>query len=281
LPQLIRIINILKPKLLSMKGFISKIQFFLVFLFPVQVLYATDAWFTTGARSFSLGNIRAAGDEWLNPATISFTERKHLSLSVFNHFQMSELNTVNLSFACPNKYLDAGLLFSTFGYEDYRITQLQSSFSKNIIPDLSIGIQLNYRNTKSRWEEDSQAGFSSGLGIYYRLGKRVDLALLGENLLCFSWKEMWRWQAGLQYQVSESVNVFAEIGYNKEKVFRFSVGMEYAILEQFYIRSGYDSMHGMPSFGVGYGWNRWQVDVGFSFHSVLGMSSVIGVKYRL
>jgi hypothetical protein len=266
-----------------MKGFNLhlKIQCFFVLLFPVQVLYATDAWFSTEARSFSLGNIRAIGDERLNPAAISFAEGKQIGLSVFNRFQMSELNTANLSYFHPNKYLDAGFRLTSFGYEDYRILQLQGGFSKKIIPDLSIGIQLNYRHIRTRWEEDSQSGFSSGLGIYYRLNEKLDLALLGENLLSTSRLETWRWQAGLQYCASESVALFFETGYNKEKVFRFSVGAEYSILEQFHIRSGYDSVHGMPSFGMGYAWNRWQVDVGFSFHSVLGISSVIGVKYKL
>jgi hypothetical protein len=257
-----------------------KIRFFCVLLLPAQVLYATDAWFDTGARSFSLGNIRTVGDEGFNPASNSFAERKQLGLSVFNRFQMSELNTANLSFIYPNKYLDAGFRLTTFGYEDYRITQLQGNFSKKIISDLSIGIQLNYRNIRTRWEEDSQAVFSSGLGIYYRLNEQVDIALLGENLLCTAKEKNWRWQAGLQYRASENVALFLETGYNKEKLFRFAVGAEYAILKQFHIRSGYDSVHGMPSFGVGYNWNCWQVDVGFSFHSILGMSSIIGVGYK-
>ena len=163
-----------------MKGFNlqQKIQFFFVFLFPVQVLYATDAWFDTGVRSFSLGNIRAVGDDWLNPATISFAEGKQLGLAVFNRFQMSELNTANLYYVHPNKFLDAGFRFTSFGYEDYRILQLQGGFSKKIFPDLSIGIQLNFRNIHSRWDEDSQVAFSSGLGVYYRLNEKVDLALL-------------------------------------------------------------------------------------------------------
>ena len=264
-----------------MKGFniYHKISFFFVFLSSVQVLYATDAWFDTGVRSFALGNIRAVGDDWLNPATISFTAGKQLGLSVFNRFQMSELNTANLYYIHPNKYLDAGFRLTTFGYEDYRILQLQGSFSKKIIPNLAIGILLNYRNTLSRWEDDSQSSFSSGLGVYYRLNEQVDLALLGENLLCTSKQETWRWLAGVQYHASGSVVLCLEAGYDQTKLFRFSAGADYTVLEQFHIRSGYDSVHGMPSFGVGYAWNHWRVDVGFLFHSVLGMSSVIGVEY--
>jgi hypothetical protein len=265
-----------------MKGFSLhlKIQFFFVFLFSFQVLCATDGWLTTGVQSFALGNIRAVGNEWLNPAAVSFTEGKSIGLSVFNRFQMSELNTANLDFVYPNKRMDAGFRFSTFGYEDYRLTRLQGSFAKKIRSDLSVGIQLNYSTVRSRWDEDSQDGFSSGLGIYYRLNEQVSLALLGENLLCLSTPERWRWQAGLQYRASDPVVVFLETGYNREKIFRFSVGVDYALFERFHIRSGYDSDSGLPAFGLGYGWNRWQVDVGFSFHSVLGMSSMIGVRYQ-
>ncbi|MDR2806486.1 MAG: hypothetical protein LBB85_12810 [Dysgonamonadaceae bacterium] len=264
-----------------MKGFnLLQVQFFVVFLLSFQGVCASDAWLSTGARSFSLGNIHSVGDEWLNPAAVSFTEGKQIGLSVFNRFQMNELNTGGCYFAFPNKYLDAGVRFSTFGYEEYRLTQLQGSFAKKIRTNLAIGIQLNYRHTRSHWEEDSQGGFSSGLGIYYRLNEQVDLALLGENLLCFSDEDVWRWLAGLQYRVSESVAFFLETGYDREKTFRFSAGVDYAIFEQFHIRSGYDSDSGMPAFGVGYNWNRWQVDVGFSFHSVLGMSSIIGVMYK-
>ncbi|MDR2683742.1 MAG: hypothetical protein LBB64_07745 [Dysgonamonadaceae bacterium] len=265
------------------KGFNShlKIQFVFVFLFSFQGVYATDGWLTTGAQSFALGNIRAVGNEGLNPAAVSFAEEKWVGLSVFNRFQVDELNTANLYFAYPNKRLDAGFRFSAFGYEEYRISQLQGSFAKKIRPDLSVGIQLNYRNVRSRWEEDSHNGFSSGVGIYYRLNERVDVALLGENLLSLSDNASRNYQAGLQYRASESFVLFLETGSNREIPFRFAAGAEYALFEQFHVRSGYDSDSGMPAFGVGYAWKRWQVDVGFSFHSVLGMSSLIGVRYQL
>jgi hypothetical protein len=265
-----------------MKSFKShlRIPFFFGFLFFFQILYAADDWPASGAQSFGMGNIRAVGNDYLNPAAISFSDRKAVDLSVLNRFQMSELNTANLSLIYPDKRLDAGFRLSAFGYEDYRIAQLQGSFAKKIRKNLSLGIQVNYRNTQSRWEEDSQACFSSGLGVYYRLNEQVDLALLGEDLFCTSDEKLWRWQAGLQYHASDHVALFVESGYDKDKTFRFVAGIDYALFEQFHFRSGYDSDHGMPAFGVGYGWNQWQVDVGFSFHSVLGTSSAIGIRYQ-
>ncbi|GHT40524.1 hypothetical protein FACS189437_06240 [Bacteroidia bacterium] len=269
---------------MRMKGFIVqklKVLFFFLFLIRFQVIFAIDPLVSTDARSFSLGNIRALSDELHNPATVSFAEKKQLGVSVFNRFEMSELNTAALYLKYPDKYLDMGAKLATFGYEDYRLTQLQGSFSKKIFPDLAIGIQLTYRNESSRWEEVSHSYFSSGLGIYYRLNEQIDLALSGENLLHTSEDASWNGYAGMKYKASGNVVLFLEAGGGKETSFRFAAGLEYTIFDQFTIRSGYDSGPHSPSFGVAYRLNRWTTDVGFSLHSVLGISSMIGVSYEL
>jgi opacity protein-like surface antigen len=263
-----------------MKNFNPKPAFlFFVFLFSFRISFASDTWFSTGARSFALGNIRAVGDEWLNPAAVSFVDGKQIGLSALDRFRMSELTTGELSFAYPNRRLDAGFRLTTFGYSDYRLTQLQGNFAKKIRPNCSLGLQINYRSVHSRWEESSKDGFSAGLGLYYRLNEQVDLALLGEHLLRFSEQETERWQAGLQYRMSTALVLFIETAYDRKTRFRFSAGADYAFSESLHIRSGYDSDRGMPAFGAGYAWNRWQVDTGFALHSVLGVSSMIGVKY--
>jgi hypothetical protein len=212
---------------------------------------------------------------------VSFSAKKQLGVSVFNRFEMSELNTASLYLKYPHKYLDAGVKLSTFGYEDYRLTQLQGSFSKKVSSGWAIGIQLTYLNELSRWEEASRSYFSSGLGIYYCLNEQVDFALLGENLLHTSENASRNGYAGMKYKPSGSVVLLLEAGGGKEIPFRFSAGFEYTVFDRFTIRSGYDSGSQSPSFGTAYRWNRWTMDVGFSLHSVLGISSMIGINYEL
>lgn len=263
-----------------MKNLMSKLLCFLIlFLFVPQGAVAFDAWFSSGARSFALGNIRAVGDEWLNPAGLSFAEERQFGLSVLDRFRISELGTAELTLAWPNRRLDAGFRFTSFGYADYRIAQLQGNFSKKVFRDCSIGLQVNYRNLHSRWEEASKNGYSVGLGLYYRLDERVDLALLGEHLLRFSEMETARWQAGVEYRMTTSLAFFGEI--STDRTMRIALGADYTLSESLHIRSGYDTERGMPAFGLGYGWNRWRVDAGFALHSVLGISSLIAVKYTL
>jgi hypothetical protein len=267
-----------------MKGFIyQKLQvlFFVSYLCQFQCLFAADEWVSTDVRSFSLGNIHAIGSEWLNPAAIAFSEQKRIGLSISNRFQMSELNTAALYLASPNKRLDMAFRAVTFGYEDYRLTQMQGNFAKQVFADFAIGIHLAYLHESSIMEEESSSAFSSGLGIYHRLNEQLDWAVSGENLLTTQKDLPWNVYAGIQYRPADAAGLFLEAGYNKENALHFSAGFEYLISDALILRSGYHSGTRTPSFGVAYLWDCWTVDVGFSIHSVLGASAMIGVSYKL
>ncbi|MDR1683040.1 MAG: hypothetical protein LBS25_06600 [Candidatus Symbiothrix sp.] len=242
---------------------------------------AVDEFLQTDARSLALGRVRALSEELVNPANLSFSSEKEIGLTVFNHFEMSELNTATLYWKCPNSKIDFGTKFVTFGYSDYRISSWQGFLSKKIFSNLAIGIQLETIMQSSILEEDSRYFLSSGIGISYRLNERFDLSVLGENVLTTYETKPWRWMAGIRYHLSNEAVVLMETATGKIVPFAFSVGLEYAFSESFFLRSGYDSQGKAPSFGIGYQWNKWKIDVGFSLHQVLGISSGASVSYEL
>jgi hypothetical protein len=255
---------------------------FLVFaLTNIQTSFAIKELNTNDVRSFSLGKIRALSEELLNPANIPFSNRKECGISVFNQFQMKELNTVALYLKYPNKWLDTGVKISTFGYTDYRIIQTQFGFAKKILPDLSVGVHLSYLNESSILETHSRHYLTSGLGFYFNMNEQIDLALLGENLLHSLDENQFNVSAGLKYKVAEHSFFLLEASSGKEIHFSFSAGLEYEIFNQFIIRSGFKSNPGTPFFGIAYQWNKCIIDTGFSFHSTLGTSSMIGIKFLI
>jgi long-subunit fatty acid transport protein len=258
--------------------FFFKNFFFFSLLFYSQASGAAGELFLMDVRSFSLGNVHALSDELLNPAGISFSEQKQAGISISNRFQMKELNTANLYLKYPNKRLDAGIQFSTFGYEDYRIIQSQVCFAKKLTSNLSLGVQLAYLNESSILEDNSQHYLTSGLGFYFLLNEQISLALLGENLLHTFDENRTKLYAGLKYKPSGNTVILLETSYDEENRFRFSVGLEYEILDRFIVRSGFQSNLKTPSFGIAYKWNKWTVETGFSLHSVLGINSMAGVS---
>lgn len=254
---------------------------FLLFLSYFQTVSGIGEIQSWDARSFSLGKIHALSDALSNPARLSFSDQKSIGLNVWNRFAMNELNTVDVHLKYPNRWVDAGAKFSTFGYSDYRLSQLQGLFSKKIRPDLAMGIHLKFLHESSIVEESDQEELSAGFGLFYRLNEQINFAFSGENLLATFKTKQWEIHLGGNYQMLDHAALFLETSGGKETNFQVSVGFEYAIMQDFLLRSGYCSLGKTPSFGLGYQWNKWRVDVGFALHNVLGMSSVIGINYML
>ena len=251
---------------------------FLSYFFSV---HAAGELLSSDARSFSLGNVQALSESLLNPAQLSFSKKQSLGVDVWNRFVMSDLNTVAMLWKCPNPVVDFGVKLTSFGYSDYRISQLQGHFAKKLFNVFSIGVNLNYIFQSSVLEENNRHFVSSGIGIYYRMNDKIDWAASGEHLLSTFDEKPWALHAGMRYMPSKDAVLLLETSYDHEKTLFFSAGLEYAILQQFFLRSGYSSLGKTPSFGLGYSWKKWKVDVGFSIHNVLGMSSIIGVNYEL
>jgi hypothetical protein len=260
---------------------VIKTFFLSLVLTNIQTSFAIKEVNTSDVRSFSLGKIRALSDELLNPAHLSFSNRKEAGMYVFNRFLMKELNTATLYLKYPNKWIDAGAKLSTFGYADYRMTLSQLSFAKKVFPDLSVGVYFSYLHEYSILETHLRHSFASGVGVCFRLNKQVDLALLGENLLYTSKENRTNVSAGLKYRATEQALFLLETGGGKETPFGFSAGFEYEILNRFTVRSGFASNPATPSFGIACQWNAWSIDAGFSFHSSLGTSSIIGIKFLI
>jgi hypothetical protein len=255
-----------------------KISIFCIFQLFSHSVSATGELISTDARSFALGNLHALSRESINPAYLSFQTTKQLSASVLNQFEMKELNTVYLQGKYPNKYVDAGLTFSHYGYEDYRIIQTQAGFAKKILPELSIGINLIHFQKSSIWEE-AQNYLSSDIGINYQLNPSIELAFLADNVLHTFPGKQWNIYGGMSYEALKNCFLLVETSYGASRNFDLSLGVEYELVAELTVRAGTQIILRTPSFGVGYQWNQWKIDAGFSLHPVLGVSSIIGLNY--
>ncbi|MCC8144960.1 MAG: hypothetical protein LIO93_00660 [Bacteroidales bacterium] len=255
--------------------FLILIPFFIQDLYPNYRLSSHDT------QSLSLGEIHALNKETHNPAGLSFFKTMKAGLSVFNPFTMQELTTATIYFKHPNKRIDYGIRLSAFGYDDYKITALQSSFSKKLFPSFSIGVHFLYQKESSLLKENQENYFSSHLGCWYILNDRIQLAVLAENILSNNTINPFNCSLGSIYKPHADVSLFIEAGYTEKKNLSLSLGFEYYIVEQFIIRSGFQINPKTPSLGIGYLFHKWMLNAGFSFHSILGISSSIGISFHL
>ena len=261
-----------------MKSFVS-LGVVLLFHSFFCTVFAIGELVSTDARSFALGNLHALSRSYINPAWHSFQSNSQLGISVLNQFEMKELNTIHVYGSHPNKYLDAGLAFSHYGYEDYQINQIQAGLSKKILSGLSIGINLAYYQENSIWEEKANNQLSSDIGICYQLNESLEFAFLADHILHTFPDRLWNVHGGISYKATEGCFLLAETSYGASKRFNLSIGLEYELAKQFTLRAGAHTATKTPSFGIAYQWKRWKIDTGFALHPVLGVSSIIGLNY--
>jgi len=231
------------------------------------------------ARALALGNIKALSRNLSNPAYLAFTNQKEFGASVYNRFGMKELSTMSAYVFVPNKTIDAGFLFSTYGYEEYRLLQGKISLAKKLSSRLSIGTNVTYLNENSILEPESKNYLSADIGLYYCINELLEAAFTSENLLHTSNSFQSFCNVGILYRLLPECNILLETGSDFNKYFEVKAGIEYEIAGQFVVRTGFKTQLKVPSLGFAYIGTKWRTDVAFLLHPVLGLSSSIGMSY--
>jgi hypothetical protein len=264
-----------------MKSYFFKgIKFVFLFLFisKFQLAYPFDEVKSIDIRALSLGQVRALSS-LVNPAFLSFSEQKQIGASVFNRFEMKELSTQSIFGLIPNRLLDMNCRLSVFGYSDYQLIEGQAGFAKKLSSKFSIGTTVSYLIENSILEESARTYLQADVSFLWQISKTFEWALITENLLhtrnsqpvsCFS---------GLKCQLIPGTCVLAESGYDTQKRFSISAGVEYEIVKQLTVRGGFRNNPQTPSLGFAYKLEQWNVETAFLFHQALGLSSGIAVAY--
>jgi long-subunit fatty acid transport protein len=87
---------------------------------------------------------------------------------------------------------------------------------------------------------------------------------------------------GTAYKISSKVLFVAEAEKNVDYPLRGKVGIEYAVVSNFFIRGGFATQPVEVSFGVGYQFKKFfKVDLGSCYHQILGWSPNFSFNYQL
>ena len=253
---------------------------FLLFSYQ-QTTRAQDEASGSDIRGLGSGGIRSLSEEMLNPATISFREKGEISIFSFNRFGIKELSTSGIRGIFPNKRLNIGCKFLSYGYEDYRLTQGEISVAKNITPSLSLGIQFGCLHENSILQAQNKMYYFADPGIYWKVHSKFKWAFVSKNLLSTFNNSKPAFYMGTLYKPVPEFQIHVESGLRLPGNSHFSFGILYEILSQLSVRCGFRTDTSNPSIGASWELGRWRIDTVFLLHNSLDLSSGIGVCYSL
>lgn len=258
-------------------------------LLTFNVIVNAQGWQPVGARSMSLANSTVAvADVWSfhhNPAGLAFVDQTSAGLSYENRFLLKELQTQGAVVAHPLKVGVISLGAQLYGYRVYRTTRIGLGYSMKLSERFSVGVQLNYQGLRIE-NYDSKSTVTAEFGFLAKVNEKIAIGFslmnMGRSRLSDFQDDRFStfMRLGLQYHISEKVSVFMEAEKEVESKLRWKGGLEYQLIDDFFIRVGGASNPMEITFGIGYQFiNALKIDLGSAWQQHLGWSPHFGLTY--
>lgn len=243
-----------------------------------------------GARSMGMAGCGTAlhADVWgvqNNQASLAELESMQFGIFYESRFLMSELGMKAFAGGMPTKFGSFGLNVNSFGYSLYGETKAGLAYARKLGERFSMGVQLDYFNTRLGENYGSTSAVGGEIGILAEPVKNltVGLHLFNPTRARLSGSGDERiptiMRFGMSYKFSEQVFIIAEAEKDIDYKATWRAGVEYRPLPAFYIRAGAASNPNLVSMGFGVIMKKFRLDVASSFHSVLGFSPSLGLQY--
>lgn len=257
-------------------------------LLPVH-LFCSNGDGPIGPRSAALGHASSSiYDVWStrnNQGSLGFVRQAEAGAFYENRFFVKELTQSGFAAAVPIKKGTFGICYTSLGYKLYRESHATLSYGMKLSDHISAGISLDYLNTKIADIYGQANAITGAVGLTAKLLPQVVVSTHIYNPFRAkitnynNEKVPTIYKFGAQYIFSPKVFLVAEAEKTSAQKINIKGGIEYKPSSLIYIRAGGSSFPAQAAFGVGVDYNGLKIDVSSSYHSVLGLSPQIGLRY--
>ena len=265
---------------------------FFIFIFSISfICNATNENNPIGARSSAMANASVSfTDLWSthhNQAGLGFVRTISGGVCYENRFLIKELSIKGGAIALPIKGGTLGIAITSFGYAQYNENKYSLSFAKAFGENFSIGIAMDYLNTKIAEGYGSKGVLAAEVGIIAKPLKnltigahvfnptRTQIAIYNKERIPTIFR------LGANYNFSENVMLAVETEKDIQMKPVFKAGLEYKPVKEFYLRAGISTNPTLSSFGFGLNLKSFKIDFSANYHQVLGVSPQISLIYTM
>ncbi|MBL4862593.1 MAG: hypothetical protein JKY09_06205 [Crocinitomicaceae bacterium] len=242
----------------------------------------SQGWVPSGARSMSLANASVClSDVWAyhnNPGALGEIESLSVGVSYENRFLLKELQSQGLAVAVPLKVGVISVGGHLYGYDQFRSYKGGLGYSLKLAEKLYAGVQMNYQGVRLSGNYGAKNSVTAEAGVYSKLSEQWKLGVavfnVGRSQLSDYEDDRFStmMRIGSSYRFSKKVELSVEIEKDLEYALRLKSGVEYQVVDHFFIRGGVATAPVELTFGFGYHFDRIHLDLGSAYHQILGWS---------
>jgi hypothetical protein len=243
-----------------------------------------------GPRSSALGHASSClADVWSvrnNQGNLGFIDKSEAGAFYENRFFVKELTQTGFSsvFTTNNKGT-FGFAYTALGYKLYKESQLTFGYGLKLTETISVGIGLDYLNTKIADIYGKANAFTGSIGITAKILPQVYISTHVFNpfrakITNYNNETIPTiFKFGVKYVFSDKVFLVSEAEKLSSQKINLKAGIEYNPSSIFFLRAGCSSNPTQASFGIGANYNGLKIDMSTSYHSILGISPQIGLSF--
>ncbi|NWJ49742.1 MAG: hypothetical protein HXX14_02650 [Bacteroidetes bacterium] len=222
-----------------------------------------------------------------NPAGLARIYQPTAGIFVENRFLLKELCFNAASFAIPASNGGMAIAISQLGTNQYHNLFAGFAYGRNFGEMFSAGIRFDYYQVSYGSEYGKGSAISFETGIQWKINDKTDLALSVFNPIKVQYKSSppqeipSLWRAGIAYKPIDNLQLLFQTEKSSRNGYTIRYGIEYSANEQIYLRAGYSTNPSGISFGCGYTFSVFTIDIATKWHQTLGFSPQGSLIYRL
>jgi hypothetical protein len=265
-----------------------KYQFLLVLFIYYLPISAAENFFS-GSRMSALSNCGVSiSDVWSvshNQAGIAFLEKTIIACNHQQVFLMKELGVSNLAVVIPSKRSAWGFHSSYFGYSKYHEIKAALAYALKINPNISTSLNFDYFRSSIPSVGAVEQKFCFELGIMAHVLEKLTLGAHVFNPVPNKWKINEQPDLPLLARMGASLTIetkciiHSEVQFSTQQKIIPRLALEYYPLNSLALRLGISGGQYLYSFGMGYNYSRFRIDISFIRHEILGTSPSIDLIY--
>jgi hypothetical protein len=244
--------------------------------------------FPAGAAEAGMGNacVMKPGfwSSFQNQANLGYNNSFGCGLNYEDRFRISELGTRSIAITVPAGKASIGALYSHFGYTDYKREMTGLACGIKLSEKISAGVQTDYFSEKLSGEYNNIQSLTFETGLIFLPSENTRIGIHLFNPIPNSLRKTYlpatlRIGAGTELNKLLFLGIEAEMSSGSKLIIR--TGFEYEALKKLWLRGGFSTENNSFSFGLGYLAKSVKLDLGFSTHEKLGVTSSVSIIFLI
>lgn len=242
-----------------------------------------------GARAAGMANASLTlQEEWAyfnNMAGLAGLKERSAGISFENRFHISAFSTGAFCLALPGRKGTAGLGISAFGDQLYKEQKAGIAYAGKI-RFMNLGMKAEYLQITIE-ETGTRRAMIFSLGGIAELSREL---VFGAHLYNFNQAGLLKTEkekvpvimkAGISWRPHQKLMINAETEKDIDHAASFKGGMEYTLIEKFFIRTGVSTYPFASHFGTGITKRNFSLNYAWSIHSKAGYLHHLSLAWKI